>query len=47
VIDPSRIKVLVADEADVLVGTGSLGEQTIGVKKYAPDHLFTLLVGID
>ncbi|POW09650.1 hypothetical protein PSTT_06695 [Puccinia striiformis] len=32
VIDPSGIKVLVADEADVLVGTGSLGEQTIGVK---------------
>ncbi|KAH9815787.1 P-loop containing nucleoside triphosphate hydrolase protein [Melampsora americana] len=32
VIDPSGIKVLVADEADVLVGTGSLGEQCIGVK---------------
>ncbi|PLW21183.1 hypothetical protein PCASD_18794 [Puccinia coronata f. sp. avenae] len=32
VINPSGIKVLVADEADVLVGTGSLGEQTIGVK---------------
>ncbi|KAG0150373.1 hypothetical protein CROQUDRAFT_88176 [Cronartium quercuum f. sp. fusiforme G11] len=29
VIDPSGIKVLVADEADVLVGTGSLGEHAI------------------
>lgn len=32
VLDPSGIKVLVADEADVLVGTGSLGEQCIAVK---------------
>ncbi|CAH7683417.1 P-loop containing nucleoside triphosphate hydrolase protein, partial [Phakopsora pachyrhizi] len=32
VINATNIKVVVADEADVLVGTGSLGEQCIGVK---------------
>jgi len=35
IIDGSKIKVFVLDEADNMLDTGSMGDQTLRVKKYA------------